>query len=378
MRVGVNTLFLIPGEVGGSETYLMETLGAIVRGHPDVQLVLFTNRENHASLAESFREFAQVSLHPVGVAARNRYARIVREQTAMPAAVRAGGVDVLWSPGYTSVLRSPAPQVVSVLDMQYKSHPEDLSKIALWTTDFLIVAGVRRCGRVIAISEFSKAEIVRHTGIPAEKIDVTPLAADPAFGQPVGEAALHDARSRLLGFEEPYLFCVAHSYPHKNLPALVEGFARMPHRASHRLVIVGKARRGEAPLQSAMDRCGVRDRVTRLAEVSRHDLIALYQGAALFVFPSLYEGFGLPVLEAMTAGVTVLAARRGALSEVGGEAVGDFDPRDPGDLAARAAELLSCGEDARSRRTAAARERAAGFSWRRTADATLRSLASAV
>jgi glycosyltransferase involved in cell wall biosynthesis len=174
MRIGINTLFFIPGEVGGSETYLCETLKALLALGGGHEVILFTSREGYKKLFLMIGKRAGVFFQSLEFSAANRYARILREQTQLPLAARRWRLDVLWSPGYTAPLFTPCPQVVSILDMQYKTHPQDLTFLARLTTNILVQTGARRARRVIAISEFSKAEVVRHTDISANKIDVTP------------------------------------------------------------------------------------------------------------------------------------------------------------------------------------------------------------
>ncbi len=359
MRIGINTLFYIPGEVGGSETYLCETLKAMLEHVTTDDYILFTNTEGHARLQKLFGHRDHVSLCAMDFRATHRVSRIIREQLQLPAAVKREGVDVLWSPGYTAPLRCTCPQVLSILDMQYKTHPQDLSLPARITTDILVQRGVKAARRVIAISEFSKSEIVKHTGIGPEKIDVTPLAADQDFAT---------ATPRPTHLAKPYILCVANSYPHKHMEALVAAYAALQPEIPHDLVIVGKARLGEPAVQTAMRDVPDPVRVKRIAGLERQALIALYQHADLFVFPSRYEGFGLPVLEAMLAGTPVLTTRKASIPEVGGEDVTYFDPDREGDLAA-CIELALTKPD--TDRIARARARAATFTWARTGTLTL-------
>jgi glycosyltransferase involved in cell wall biosynthesis len=352
LRLGVNTLFYLPGEVGGSETYLLETLRALVRRAEAPDLVLFTNAENHARLRA---ECPGAELVETGVGAASRPARILAEQFRLPRLVKQARVDVLWSPGYTAPAFCACPQVVSVLDMQYKRFPQDVSWLAARAMDVLYPSAARRCDAVVAISEFAQSEVVRFTGIPAEKVTVTPLAADPAYGEPAGPPPA-EVRGA------PYLLCVAHTYPHKNVEVLVRAFHRIAPEIPHRLVLVGKARFGEPAVAAAMEKAPP-GRVVRFHGLRRRDLMALYQGADWFVFPSLYEGFGLPVLEAMLAGVPVLTTREASIPEVGGDAVRYADGRDEAAFAAALREAVACPADRKATQAAAAKERARGFTW---------------
>ncbi len=311
MKIGINTLFLIPGEVGGSETYLMEILREWKNQKIPHEVILFTNVENHARLdAEFSGEGWQCVL--CSFKASNRVVRILREQTELPYKVKKSGVAVLWSPGYTAPLFCGCPQVVSILDMQYKRFPQDLSWLGRWTTGVLVQTGSLRAKKILTISEFSKSEITHFTRASAEKIRVTPLAADSIFAQKVaGEVSV----------KKPYLLCVANSYPHKNVDQYIRAFARLEDEIPHQLVWVGRPRLGEAAVLEALQEVKDMERVTRLSGIERDELVRLYQQADVFVFPSLYEGFGLPVLEAMQAQTPVVTTGCGSIPEVGGSFV---------------------------------------------------------
>ena len=369
MRIGINTLFLIPGEVGGSETYLLETLRALATTEPDLEFLLFTNLENDAFLCERFDDFPNVDFHLLPFRARNRVTRILREQIDLPRSVQTSAVDVLWSPGYVAPLRAPCPQVVSILDMQYMRHPADLSWPAWLATHTLVMQTAERCNHILTLSEFSKREIVRHPGVAPEKVTSTLLAAATDFYMPLPPEALARQRCEVLGLDQPFILSFANTYPHKNVHRLIEAYGTLASDIPHRLVLGGRPQRGEQLVQAALKRLPDRGRVTRLEHVDRPTLLALYQAADLFVFPSLYEGFGLPVLEAMASGTPVVAMRQASVPEVGGETIAYTEHNDTAELAARIRETLQLGTESRAGRIAAARARAQTFSWDRTATA---------
>ena len=371
MRIGVNTLFLIPGEVGGTETYLREVLLAMAKSFADIEWVLFTNKENDGYLRRIFGEFPQFDFRPLPLRATNRYARIIREQVDLPFRVAASRVDVLWSPGYTAPFYVPCLQAVTIPDMQYRRYPEDLTFLARIATDILVRMAVRRCRGILAISEFSRREILAFTHTRKESVRAVHLAADPAFAQPVPEDMKRQILKKLLPSEKPYILCIANTYPHKNVHALIEAFGQILAEIPHQMVLVGKPRLGEPEVQKALRGVSDASRIHRLLQVDYKDLFALYQGADLFVFPSLYEGFGLPVLEAMMSGVPVLTTRCGSIPEVGGDKVCYFDHASPIDLARQMVQIVSWKVDYRKVRVTEAQSHACQFSWRQTAERTM-------
>ena len=362
MKIGINTLFYIPGEVGGSETYLLEILKVWKEEGIPHEVVLFTNQENHERLAEFEGQGWSRVLCPFQ--ASNRVVRILREQFELPFKVKKSGVDVLWSPGYTMPFWVPCKQVVSILDMQYKRFPQDLSFVGRWTTEVLVQMGTRRADQLLTISEFSKQEIIELTPAKAENITVTPLAADKAFSVPV---------SGEVDVPKPYILCVANSYPHKNVDQLIRAYAAVQDEIPHTLVWIGRPRLGEPAIEEAMAKVQNPERLVRLTGVSRSELIQLYQQAELFVFPSLYEGFGLPVLESLLAGTPVLTTTCGSLPEVGGEYVSTFDPTSDNSLASQIKNLFN-GSAVST--TIPVDDLLNGFTWKRTSSLTLMTLQS--
>jgi alpha-1,3-rhamnosyl/mannosyltransferase len=230
---------------------------------------------------------------------------------------------------------------------------------------------VRRCRGILAISEFSRREILVFTHTRKESVRAVHLAADPAFAQPVSEDMKRQGLKRLLPSKEPYILCIANTYPHKNVHALIEAFGRILAEIPHQLVLVGKPRLGEPEVQKALHGVSDASRIHRLLQVDYGDLFALYQGADLFVFPSLYEGFGLPVLEAMMSGVPVLTTRCGSIPEVGGDKVCYFDHTSSIGLARQMVQIVSWKEDYRKVWVMEAQSHACQFSWRQTAERTM-------
>ena len=376
MRIGVNTLFLIPGEVGGSETYLRRTLYAMAGLFPDVQTVLFTNRENDAFLRKDLSSFPQVKFQRLKFKSANRFARIVREQTDLPVRVKRSKIDVLWSPGYTAPFFCHCPQVTSILDMQYKRYPEDLSPIARIITHILVTAAAKRSQSILTLSEFSKKEIAQYTCASLDGIHATLLAAAPEFARhaKAAENARHVPDGRMLRKQigsKPYILSVANTYPHKGLHTLVDAFGKLEGRIGHRLVLVGLPRRGEPKVARAIEKLADPSRVVRMAKLSVDALAALYRYAELFVFPSLYEGFGLPVLEAMMAGTPVITTKKGSIPEVGGDVAVYADPPDAQTIAEQILNVLGWNRQQRCQWVKQAALHASTFTWESTAKRTM-------
>lgn len=320
MRIGVNTLFHVPGDIGGTETYLRELLLAIAQEFPHVSLTLFTTADNDALLNAVFAKNANVVTNCLPFRASYRPMRILCEQLWLPLRVRTSNVDVLWSPGYTAPYAVSCPQVVTIHDLQYKSHPDDLTWLERQTLDTLVRMACRRCRRVITVSAFSKSELIKHGCAATEKVVPILAGVDGSFEVDVPGPEVEHELPPVLTQGRPYILAVAHTYPHKNVDQLVTAFGLIYQHVPHDLVLVGKKRLGEPVLQKALDRLPCRNRVVRLTSgVSYAALKHLYQHADVFVLPSAYEGFGLPVLEAMMSGTPVVTSKMASIPEVAGE-----------------------------------------------------------
>lgn len=371
MKIGVNALFMIPGEVGGSETYLRKTLRAAAKTHPQHEFIVFTNIENRSTLARDLMSFQNVVLVNMRVKATSRAKRVFCEQFTLPRVIAANGIEVLWNPGNTAPVFGKCPQATTVYDMQYEHFPEDFSKVGLFFTKLFTKISLGRSKVVLTISEFSRQEIVKFTKTRFDKIKAIPLSADSGFsekhpGDFVAERVMVLTRSA-----DPYILMVSNTYPHKSMETGIQAFGKIMADIPHKLVVIGKPRLGEAEVEKAMAALPQEGRVVRLQYVMGQDLAALYQGADLFVFPSKYEGFGLPVLEAMSAGVPVVTTREGSIPEVGGDTVNYADAGDVDSFASSMKRILSLDPAARADMTDKARSRAAKFSWEETARATV-------
>ena len=269
---------------------------------------------------------------------------------------------------YTGPLIVNRPMVAVVHDVSFRRHPEWFSPRDRMVLTFGVGATVRRAAAVVTLSEFSKREIAATCGVPNDRIHVTPLAAGPEFTLEGTDDAAVQARH---GLRRPYLLAVGNLQPRKNLVRLIEAFSRLQAREDfrHDLVLVGNARWGGS-IGSVIDSRALSDRVKPIGYVSATDLPAIYRGAELFVYPSLYEGFGLPVLEAMACGTPVLASKGSAIPETAGSAARLVDTESVSALADAIADLCSQPElRAQLREQGLARSRM--FTWDQTATQTL-------
>ncbi|GIW07557.1 MAG: glycosyl transferase family 1 [Dehalococcoidia bacterium] len=278
---------------------------------------------------------------------------------------RAAGADLLHVPGFDAPARSPCPVVLTVHDLIGAIFPENLPPISRWYWGRWLPFSLRFATAIIADSEATRRDILRLTKVRTP-ITVVPLGVDPAFSPPpAGRVAAVRARYRL---DEPFLLFVGTIEPRKGIDTLVEALALLEGRAQ--LVLAGKVGWYGERVAERIARHGLAERIRRLDYVADDDLPALYVAAEAFVYPSRYEGFGLPVLEAMACGAAVVTTTAASLPEVAGDAALLVPPDDAVALAGAIARLLADGA-LRAALAARGRERAASFTWDRTARETL-------
>ncbi|HVD42665.1 MAG TPA: glycosyltransferase family 1 protein [Gaiellaceae bacterium] len=371
MHVGLNLIFLVPREMSGLETYARELTSALLREQPDLRLTAFVNRE--ASSDPMWREFVPTVTVPVYGRRRSSWVR--GEQVLLPRLAQRAGVDVVHSLASTAPSWGSFRRVVTIHDVIYRIHPEAHAGWRSLAMRALVPLAARRSDRVIVPSMATREDLIRLLKVPAEKIDLVPngLGASPVARWDSEE----ELRRRYDLGTRPFVLTVSLKRPNKNLLRLLEAMALIPGERRPILVLAGHATPYEAELRARAVDLGLGEHTRFLGWVPSEELEGLYRSATCFVFPSLYEGFGLPVLEAMARGTPVACSNRGALIEVAGDAALLFDPQQP-DAIAAAIEKLLADPIERERLSRAGREQAAGFTWAEAAKRTLETYESAV
>ncbi len=365
MRIGINALYLIPGGVGGTETYLRELLHWMPRLAPQHEYFLMVNREcEDAGLAKD------VGMREVrtGVAGKIRPARLLYEQVLLPSQARELGLNVLFNPGFTCPALAPCPCVTTFHDLQHKRHPEYFRRFDLPAWEFFLGLAARRSKRIITVSGATADDFRRYYPRPEQEIDVTPLGARDAFFA-MGEAPRK---------ERDYLLCVSTLHPHKNQARLVRAFAqwRKANRAETRLILAGMRGFASKDVETAIAEANAAEFVTITGWLKQSELLDLFREARGFIFPSLFEGFGIPVVEALACGLPCAVSDVEPMRSHAGAAALLFDPLDEGAIAAAIGQLL--GDEAlRARLQEAGPRHAAQFRWDRTAELTLASIEAA-
>lgn len=273
---------------------------------------------------------------------------------------------------YTSPLRCGAPLVVSVHDVSYLEHPEFFTPLRRVQLRLTVERTIRRAAKVLTVSEFSRQGISRYYKLDPDRIVVIPNGCSEVFkptSRPKAKAFV-DGRFQIA---EPFILCVGDLQPRKNPLGLIRAFEELigncPELAHH-LVFVGKDTWYAPKVHQAADRSPFGNRIHFTGYVNDSELLQLYNACEIFVFPSFYEGFGIPILEAMACGRPVACSNTSAMPEVAGPAAMLFDPRSPHEMMAAMRDLLRKPE-LRARMERLGLQNASRFTWRATARQTL-------
>lgn len=359
MRIALNLLYLIPGVVGGTETYARSLVQSLSELDDENDYVVFLNRLGADIDVTPGPNFRRVVCPFVPL---RRMVRYGWEQGILPFQLEREKIDIVHSLGYVAPLAARSRQIVSVHDLNFLSHDGWGTAQGRRILRFFVEQSVRRADHVITISEFSRGGLIRKLGVPPEKVSVTYLAAarDLENAEPAGRYDPADGM--------PYILAFSALPGHKNIERLVSAFEQIQDHVPHSLVVVGNLPGNPEDRSRLEQKAGKRIYFT--GYLSNPEIAAALKGASLFAFPSLYEGFGLPVIEAQRAGIPVTCSAVAALPEVAGDGAHYFDPLSVESIAAA---LRKCLVDAELREALVKNgyRNAGRFSWEKTARETL-------
>jgi glycosyltransferase involved in cell wall biosynthesis len=366
MHIGLNLVYLVPGYTGGTETYARELIPELVAAAPGVRFTAFVNREAAADRDAPWGNVIPAVTVPVH--ARNRVEWVRGEQQLLPRLAQRSGVDLVHSLANTAPGWGRFRRVVTIHDLSYRLIPGAHLGLLGLGMRVLVPLGARRSHRIVVDAASTREDLRRYLHTPEAKVDVVPLGLGArSQAAPLPEP---EVRAWLGADDRPIALCVAAKRPHKNLGRLIGALAQIPAGERPLLALPGYSTGHEEQLRGQAAQLGVTESIRFLDWVSPEQLEGLYAAAAVFVFPSLLEGFGLPVLEAMARGLPVACSGRGSLAEVAGDAALRFDPESEASIASAVQAVIGDPALAQRLRTAG-RARAATFTWAATAAATL-------
>ena len=377
VRIGVNALFLQRPATGSGQHLFHLLQGLDENDHENSYVLLsprfrnanigrfpqLSNRFQNVEVSTSFRRFGE------------GFERVWWEQVGIVQAGRREGIDLLHCPYFASPFFLPAPTVVTVHDVITLVMPEYRQRAESRMYTSLVAATVRRANAIITVSEYSKRDIIRTLGLPEHRIHVIGNAVDESY-RPITDSRVVDAVRERYAIGPRYILYFGGFDVRKNVDRVLQAYASLPEptRKAFQLVIAGRLHLLGHPLypdpRPRIRQLGLDDYVVVTGQIREQDKAPLYSAASLFLFPSLYEGFGMEVLEAMACGAAVITSNTSSLPEVAGTAASMVDPYNVEAIRDAISVLLedhAVRDELRGRGLA----RASEFSWTRVAQQTL-------
>lgn len=367
MKIALNATIATKTRTGTGH-YAANLTAALMRVEHDHEFVIYCNRE----MVDWFADRRNGGLHSIrGIRCRSAPERVFWEQTQLGGDLKRRGVELLHSMAFTSPYFNPLRTVVTVHDLVFRHYPETISLVKRLYYPPVFTRSIKQASRIITGSETVRDEMIRALGLPPARVIAIPEAAGLEFRPTPGHETVQKTCGKW-GITQPYFLTVGTLEPRKNLLVLIKAFDLMKRESNlrHKLVVAGKKGwlKIRDPEISAI--INTSDDIIFTGYVAEEDMPALYAGAELFLFPSLYEGFGLPLLEACANGVPVLASDIAVHREVCGDAAWFVTP---GNIVEWKDAILSLMMDRemKSHLIEKGSERVKAYSWERTAEKTL-------
>lgn len=363
MRIAVNTRLFLKGKLEGIGWFAHETLRRLVQNHPEHEFIFFFDRPWHPDFVFA-SNVTPVVLKPQ---ARHPVLYYLWTELAIPAALRKYKADLYFSPDHLGSLRTKVPVIVTLHDLAYLHYPTFIRKLDFYHYKKYTPLYARKARRVIAVSDFTRSDIIEKLHIPEDKIDVVYNGAHSAY-RPLSYEVCETVRARYTGGEEYFLFTGA-IHPRKNIINLLKAFVKFKRRQRSRikLVIVGRMAWKVEEIEKIKRLMPFKDDVIWAGYLNVEALAEVTAAAYAMVYPSLFEGFGIPILEAMSCHVPVIVSNSSSMPEVAGEAGLLVDPESPDDIAAKMMMIYK-DENLRQQLIEAAKIQKDKFSWDRSAE----------
>lgn len=363
MRIAIDA-HSVGARLGGNETYAINLIEALAEiDQTNLYTLYVTKREAIERFSNRWPNFTVKQTLP--------HTPLVRIPLTLSRELRRHPVDVLHVQ-YTAPPLAPCPVVTTIHDLAFEHLPETFNRRSWMQLRLTVRRTAKKAAQIITVSEYSRQDISDTYKLPSERITVTPEAASEKFFPVTDRTELETIR-KIYGIERDYIFSLCSIQPRKNLIRLIEAYSLLRSSADMKLpqlVLAGKRAWLDSETIRAAERESVAGDIVFTGYVAEEHLNALYGGATCFVYPSYFEGFGLPILEAMQCGAPVIAGNRTSIPEVAGEAALLFDPFDTNSLVAALQRLLN-DPAYRASLSANGLERASAFSWKTTARLTL-------
>ena len=360
MKIGVNTRFLLKGQLEGIGMYTQEVFRRVVQLLPEHEFYFFFDRPYDASYIRA-GNITPVVVHPP---ARHPFLWYWWFEYALPAALKKHGIQLLLSPDGYGSLSTEVPQIITIHDLGFEHFPEHNPPLVRWYYRHFVPKYCHKASHLLTVSDFTKHDIIRRYGVAPEKITVAPNGFDtselPENMQTIAENYdLSDA---------PYFAYLGAIHPRKNILTLLKAFEHFKKETGlpHRLVLIGRDAWMNDALEDFYSKMSFRTSVIRVPKSERTEALRLLREACALVYPSWFEGFGIPILEAMSLGVPVICSNTSSMPEVAGDAALLVAPDDLQGWS-DAMQRLATDNVLRDTLTEKGRKQASAYSWEESA-----------
>lgn len=372
MKIAINTRFLLPRQLEGIGRYTYEVCRRLVERHPEHEYLFIFDR----AYDEQYLFSEQVQAEIVHPPARHPVLWYLWFEWQLPRLLERAGADVFFSPDGFATLGADTPTVLTVHDLAFEEKDNGVPALAGAYYRYFTPRYCAKAAQVVSVSEYTKQDLQQRYGIAADKISVCGNGCRQGF-VPLDEAGQAAARADFNN-GQPYFLYIGAVHPRKNVHRLIEGFSqfRASTGAEISLLIAGRFAWKTGPVKAAYERSGCKDHIKFLDYVSDVHLPQLLGGATGFAYPSLFEGFGLPILEAMHAEVPVITSQTTSMPEVAGKAALLVDPTDVSGIAEALRQLYEQPR-LRQRLIAEGQQQRQQFSWAHTAEVVYQAIVKA-
>ncbi len=369
MRIAINTRFLMPGPLEGIGRFTLEVVSRLVERHPDWEFLFLFDRP----FDPKFILGPNVKPIVVPPPARHPVLFYLWYEWAVPYVLRKQKVDVFLSPDNYGSLAAHCSTVVVCHDLAFRHYPDQVNRLASRFYEYYIPRYYQKARHIVAVSEYTRQDIIKQYGLAPDKISVACNAADPEF-KPLGASEMESVRSNYAE-GEPYFFYVGSIHPRKNIARLIRAFDRFKSSSGSiiKLLLAGRMAWKTGEVNSAWEEANHQKDIVFLGYVKDEQLPALMGAAVALTYVSLFEGFGVPLLEAMEAEVPVITSNRSSMPEVAGEAALLVDPEKEKDMAA-AMQRIWEDENLRQRLVEKGKVQREKYNWERAVEVVERAL----
>jgi len=324
LRIGINALYLIPGHVGGTETYIRNLVKTLSNLDEKNEYFIFISRES-VGVFEKIAPQIKVVCCPFN--ASRRPVRILWEQFILPLQILRRRIDVLLSAGMTAPFFSSARSVLVLHDLQHENQPENFSRSQLFFLKTIIKYSAKSAAKIITLSRKAREDIIKYYKIPEDRVNIVHLAANNRSFYRRSDNEKKEVREKY-SLPDKFILYLASSLPHKNYQRLLSAFKEViTEYPDLCLVLIGSRDYGSPKIKGHIQELGLEANVSMLGWLPFEDIPLIYSASSMLIFPSLHEGFGIPVIEAMACGVPVVCSDIEPLIEVAGGAALLVDPK---------------------------------------------------